>query len=467
VTVSVDSPGGPDRRHKRVRTVRIATAVSLVLILAVAITVVATPWWNRVSRDSYVAYFANANGLYTGDEVRILGVAVGTVDKIDPEPAAMKVTFSVDRQYSVPADVKAAILSPSLVSARAIQLVPAYSGGPKLPVGAAIPEDRTAVPVEWDDFRQQLQKLTDSLQPETPGGPSAVGEFINSAAANLRGQGDTARDTVVKLSEAVSALGDHSTDIFSTVRNLQLLVSALSSSSDLLAAFNNNLADVTTLLSNTPNEVADATQGLAGAVTDLRSFVAENREGLGVTFDRFNSLTTALNDRRGDVKQILHIAPTVFQNFMNIYQPSQAAVTGILALGNFASTVQFLCSAIQAASRENYQQSAKLCVQYLAPIIKNRQYNFLPIGLNPFVGESARPNEITYSEDRLNPDLPPPPAAVPPALDDSAGLLAAEGPLPYSLPPGVPTDPAQGLPGLMAPPASPTTEAAATPGGTP
>ena len=431
--------------------VRIATAITLVVILAVAVSVVATSWWNPVSRNTFSAYFTNTNGLYTGDEVRILGVAVGTIDEIDPQPNATKVTFSVDKQYSVPADVEAAILSPSLVSARAMQLVPAYSSGPKLEPGTTIPIERTAVPVEWDDLRQQLEKLTDSLQPTTPGGVSPVGEFVNSAAANLRGEGDTARDTVIKLSQAVSALGDHSTDIFSTVRNLQLLVSALSSSSDLLASFNTNLADITTVLSNTPNEVANATKGLDGAVNDVRGFVAENREGLGVTFDRFNSVTTALNDSRGDVKQILHIGPTVFQNFMNIYQPAQSAVTGIFAAVNFANTTQFICSAIQAASRENWEQSSKLCVQYLAPIIKNRQYNFPPLGENLFVGASARPNEITYSEDRLNPHLPPPAAAPPPI--DAAALLPAEAPLSAT----TPTDPSQGLPGLMVPP----------PGGTP
>jgi phospholipid/cholesterol/gamma-HCH transport system substrate-binding protein len=431
--------------------VRIATAAGLVVILAVAISVVATSWWNPVSRNTFSAYFTNTNGLYTGDEVRILGVAVGTIDEIDPQPNGTLVTFSVDKQYSVPADVEAAILSPSLVSARAMQLVPAYSSGPKLAPGTTIPIDRTAVPVEWDDLRQQLEKLTDSLQPTTPGGVSPVGEFVDSAAANLRGEGDTARDTVIKLSQAVSALGDHSTDIFSTVRNLQLFVSALSSSSDLLASFNTNLADITTVLSNTPDEVADATKGLDGAVNDLRGFVAENREGLGVTFDRFNSVTTALNDSRGDVKQVLHIGPTVFQNFMNIYQPAQSAVTGILAPVNFANTVQFVCSAIQAASRENWEQSSKLCVQYLAPIIKNRQYNFPPLGFNPFVGASARPNEITYSEDRLNPHLPPP-AAAPTPIDPTA-LLPAEAPLSAT----TPTDPSQGLPGLMVP----------EPGGTP
>ncbi|AEV73185.1 virulence factor Mce family protein [Mycolicibacterium rhodesiae NBB3] len=412
------------------RRARIALAATLVVILAAAVTLVATPWADRITKDTFVAYFANANGLYTGDEVRVLGVEVGTVDAIDPQPTQTKVTFSVDRGVSVPADVRAAILSPSLVSARAIQLVPAYSGGPKLASGAAIPQDRTAVPVEWDDFRQQLEKLTETLQPTTPGGVSPVGEFINTSADNLRGNGETARDTVIKLSQAVSALGDHSTDIFSTVRNLQLLVSALSSSSDLLAAFNTNLADISTVLSNTPNEVADATAGLDGAVTDLRGFVAENREGVGTTVDHLASVTTALNDSRGDLKQVLHITPTVFQNFMNIYQPAQSSVTGILAPVNFANTVQFICSAIEAASRQGFEKSSKLCMQYLAPIIKNRQYNYFPLGVNPFAGASARPNEITYSENRLNPNLPPPPVATP-------------------------TDPGQGLEGLMVPGGSP------------
>ena len=181
------------------------------------------------------------------------------------------------------------------------------------------------------------------------------------------------------------------------------------------------------MLSNTPNEVANATKGLDGAVNDLRGFVAENREGLGVTFDHLNAITTALNDSRGDIKQVLHIAPTVFQNFMNIYQPAQSAVTGILAPVNFANTVQFICSAIQAASRENWEQSSKLCVQYLAPIIKNRQYNFPPLGINPFAGASARPNEITYSEDRLNPHLPPQtPPDVPAAPSDPPNHWPAE-----------------------------------------
>jgi phospholipid/cholesterol/gamma-HCH transport system substrate-binding protein len=449
-------------------TLRKATAISLVLTLALASFLVGKKLWKDVEKNTYSAYFTEANGLFVGDEVRILGVAVGVVDRIEPQPSSSKVTFSVDKEYPVPADARAAILSPSLVTSRAIQLVPAYSSGPKLSPGASIPLNRTAVPVEWDDFRRQLEKLTDALQPTSPDGVNSVGEFVNSAADNLRGQGDTARETVLKLSQAISALGDHADDIFSTVRNLQLLVSALYSSSDLLASFNQNLASVTTVLTNSPNEVGNALKSLDGALTDVRDFLAENREAIGVTFDRLGSITTALNDSRNDIKQILHVAPTVFQNFLNIYQPAQSAMTGIIALNNFADIPQFICSSIEAASRARLARVSKLCLQYINPIIKNRLYNYIPAGINPFVGTQARPSEITYSQDWLRPGYtppaatqpppeapPPPPEAPPPppALPGQAGLTEQSPPdqAPGPPPPSAGMSSIQVLQNLMLP----------------
>ena len=60
-----------------------------------------TPWWKQVNRNTYIAYFPNTNGVYTGDEIRILGVAVGTIEKIEPQPNAAKVTFTVESRILV------------------------------------------------------------------------------------------------------------------------------------------------------------------------------------------------------------------------------------------------------------------------------------------------------------------------------------------------------------------------------
>ena len=438
--------------NRNARTL-VAVALALLLVAGVAVLFRTT---DTINRTNVVGYFENSNGIYVGDDVRILGVNVGRIDKIEPQPDRVKISFWYDSKYKVPADANAAILSPTLVTSRALQLTPAFRGGPVMADNAVIPRERTVVPVEYDTFRQQLERLAKELQPTEPGGVSPLGSFINTTADNLRGQGANIRDTVIKLSQAFSALGDHSTDIFSTVKNLSILVSALQDSTTLMRQLNQNLATVTGVLADNPTEIADAVRDLNSVVGDVQSFVADNRESLGTTSDKLAGVTQALTDSLDDVKQFLHVAPSAIQNYINIYQPAQGAASAILAVNNFADPITFLCGAVQAASRLGAEQSAKLCVQYLAPIIKNRQYNFPPLGVNLFVGATARPNEITYSEEWMRPDYIPPqrPPASPPPLPAESGPPPAVAlntpPLPAEAP--VATNPADGLQGLMVPP---------------
>jgi phospholipid/cholesterol/gamma-HCH transport system substrate-binding protein len=436
------------------RNARIGLAVVLAVAMIAGLVVVTRSLLDAVGKTHVVAYFDNSNGLFKGDEVRILGVAVGEIDSIEPQPDRVKITFWVNDEYQVPADAKAAILSPQLITSRAIQLTPVYSSGPVMADGAVIGQDRTVVPMEWDDLRQQLEKLSDALQPTQPGGVSTLGAFVDTAADNLRGQGANIRDTVIKMSKAFSAFGDHSNDIFSTLKNLSILVSALQDSTTVLTALNRNLAGVTAQLANDPNEVGQAITDLHAAVGDVRSFIADNREPLGTTTDKLASISNAVAASREDIEQTLHVVPNAFQNLINIYQPAQASLTGALVVNNFANPITFLCGAIQAASRLGAEQASKLCVQYLAPIIKNRQYNFPPIGENFLVGAQARPNETTYSEDWMRPDyvppLPPAPAPAPLSAEAAAAPPPPQG-APLAAEAAVSTDPAAGLPGLMVP----------------
>lgn len=435
--------------------------ISLALLVAAVLTgsaVAAVRSIRAMNRVHVTAYFDNTNGLFAGDEVRILGVPVGAIEAIEPQPDRVKVSIWYDGRYQVPADAKAAVLSPTLITSRAIQLTPAYTTGATMREGSVIPLERTAVPIEFDDLRSQLAKLTDALQPTEPGGVSTLGTFVNTAADNLRGQGAQIRRSIITMSQAFSALGDRSDDLFGTLQNLSILVSALQDSKIVLKDLNQNLAGVTALLANDPNEIGNAIRDLNAAVTDVKGFLAENKEPLGTATDKLASISQAITDNMDQVKQALHVLPNAFQNFANIYQPAQSALTGALAVNNFANPIDFLCGAIQAASRLGAEQSAKLCVQYLAPIVKNRQYNFLPVGLNPFVGASARPNEVTYSEDWMRPDYVPPtappnPAAAPAPSPGPASLAAEAAPADTS-PTGTgvaSSDPSTGLAGMMVP----------------
>jgi phospholipid/cholesterol/gamma-HCH transport system substrate-binding protein len=430
----------------RPKWVRLVVGVTLAVVLVAGLVVVIRGF-DRSGKTLVTAYFDNSNTLFAGDDVRILGVPVGKVESIEPEPRRAKVTFWIDDEYPVPADAKVVILSPQLVTGRALQVTPTYTSGPVMKSGAVIQQDHTAVPVEWDDIRVQLQRITKLLQPTQPGGISTLGGAINTAADNLRGQGGNIRDAIIKLSQAISVLGDHSSDIFSTFKNLSTLVTALHDSADVLEQLNGNLASVTSLLANGPDKVGKAAEDLNDVVGDVKDFVADNQNAIGTTSDKLASISTALVGSLDDIKQTLHIAPDTLQNFYNIYEPANGSLTGALAVNNFSNPVSFLCGAIQAASRLGGEQSAKLCAQYLSPILKNRQYNFPPIGINPLVGAQARPNEVTYSEPWMRPDFVPPAAPPPPDVP-----LAAEASGPAdAAPAAVSTDPNAGLPGLMVP----------------
>jgi phospholipid/cholesterol/gamma-HCH transport system substrate-binding protein len=437
------------------RRLRIGLAIPLVLVAVTGLVVAMRP--AQLNRINVVGYFANSSGLFVGDDVRILGIPVGKIDRIEPQGTRVEISFWYDEKYRVPGDAKAVILSPALVTARAIQLTPAYTGGPVMADHTVIGQDRTAVPVEFDDFRKQLERLANTLQPTEPSGVSTLGALVNTAADNMRGQGASLRQTIIELSQAISALGDHSNDIFSIVKNLSILVSALQNSTGVIRQLNVNLANATALLSNDPAEIGNALRDVNAVVGDAKTFVAANRDTLGTASDKLASISTAVVQSLDDLKQTLHIAPNTVQNFINTYHPAQAAASGALVLTQFANPITFLCGAIQAASRLGAEQSAKLCAQYLAPIVKNRQMNFPPIGVTPFVGATARPNELTYSEDWLRPDYVPP--HVPPestlsphladAATSGAAPLAADAP-PAALPHQ--TDPSQGLQGIMTPP---------------
>lgn len=416
-------------RHTGIR----ATLLFALVGIAGAAAIVVVHTSDSAHRVHVTAYFSSTNGVFVGDDVRIRGVNVGKIESIEPEPARAKVTFWFDDRYRVPVDADAVILSPTLVTARAIQLTPPYRDGDVMQDNAVIPEEHTAVPMEWDDFRDQLQKLTETLQPTEPGGVSTLGAFVDTVADNLRGQGPAIHDAIVKLSGAVSIINDHSKDSFDSVKNLATLVTALQDATELIEHLNTNLATVTGLLAENPEAVGRAVNDLNDVVGQVTSFVKDNQDTLGVSSDKLGAVTTSLTDSVDDIKQALHVLPNTAANAVNLYQPAQGTLTGVPTINNFSDPITFLCGAIQAASRMGAEQSAKLCVQYLAPIVKNRQYNFPPLGVNPIVGATARPNEVTYSEDWLRPDHVPPQPPAPPT-------------------PAQTTDPNAGLAGLMIPP---------------
>ncbi len=378
---------------------------SLVVVLALVVGYVGYRLYEKLTNNTVVAYFPEANALYPGDKVQIMGLRVGSIDKIEPVGDKMKVTFHYQNQYKVPANASAVILNPTLVASRAIQLEPAYKGGPVLADNAVIPEERTQVPTEWDTLRNSITNIVSKLGPtkEQPTGP--FGEVISSYADGLAGKGKQINTTLNSLSQALTALNEGRGDFFAVVRSLALFVNALHQDDQQFVALNQNLADFTTRLASSDGALANAVQQFDSLLSTIRPFLDKNRSVLVQDIDNLQTATNTLlqPEPLNGLETALHVLPTAAANINQIYHPSHGSVVAIPAVTNFANPMQFICSTIQAGSRLGYQESAELCAQYLAPILDAIKFNYPPFGLNPFSTAETLPKEIAYSEPRLQP----------------------------------------------------------------
>ncbi|ORA36511.1 MCE family protein [Mycobacterium aquaticum] len=392
------------------------------------------------------ALFTSATGIYPGDDVRVSGVKVGTIASIAPEGTQTRLTLRVDRDVPVPADAKAVIVAQNLVAARYVQLAPAYrSSGPTLPDNAVIGLDHTAVPVEWDQVKEQLMRLATDLGPKSGVDGTSVSRFIDSAANAMDGNGDKLRQTITQLSGVARILAEGSGNIVDIIKNLQTFVTALRDSNEQVVSFQNRLATLTSVIDGSRSDLDAALKNLSVAVVEVQRFVAGTRNQTSEQVQRLANVTQNLVDHKIDVENILHIAPNAFINGYNIYNPDTGSAVGQFVLNNFSNPVQFICGAIGAVENTTAPETAKLCSQYMGPALRLLNFNYLPFPISPYLMPSANPANILYSEPGLAPGgdggAPTAPEA-PPTL--SAYNPGPPPPAPYTgRPPGTPPPGAQ------------------------
>jgi phospholipid/cholesterol/gamma-HCH transport system substrate-binding protein len=338
----------------------------------------------------------------------------------------------------VPADAHAIIVSPNLVAARFIQLTPAFDaggpdgGGKVLADGAQIGLDRTGVPVEWDEVKTQLTQLSAQLGPQAGGLQGPLSEFVDQAANTFDGNGDSFRNALHELSQTAGRLGDSRTDLFGTIRNLQVLVDALSASNEQIVQFADHVASVSQVL-------ADSSAGLDGtlgtlnqALNDVRGFLNDNNDTLIGSVNKLTEFTKVLSDQHDDLEQILHVTPNGLANFYNIYNPAQGTVGGVLSLPNFGNPVQFICGGVfdVGANPDNFKR-AELCRERMGPVLRRIAMSYPPILFHPINSITAYKGQITYdtpaTEAKSQTPLPylqwnPAPGVTPPVIPPGATL---------------------------------------------
>ncbi|WP_445258725.1 MCE family protein [Nocardioides aurantiacus] len=292
--------------------------IAVILVVALVAAALAL-FWPGSDKRTVTADFPRTVSLYEGSDVRILGVAVGKVEKVTPVGQAVRVVLQYDAKYKLPADAKALVVAPSIVGDRYVQLTPAYTGGDQLPDDAKLGLDRTATPLELDEIFSSLNDLTVALGPEQSNRPrdNGVGpltRLLDSTARNLGGQGVELNQTLKNVGELTQTLADNKDELFGSLAQVQDFTSTLARNDQTVRQFNDSLASGANLLADERQELAAVLKSLGVAMAEVRTFIRENKGALSRNISGLNRLTKTLVKRRAALDETLQYAPGALNN---------------------------------------------------------------------------------------------------------------------------------------------------------
>lgn len=344
-------------------------AIAVVLALVIAFFL----WWVLVEGNQrrYSAVFTGVVGLYEDNDVRILGVKVGHVDKVTPDGDTVRVDMLVDRTVRLPSDAKAVIVAPSLVSDRYVQFTPVYTGGTTLAEGTTLPKERTATPLEVDDLYASLNRVSVTLGPNGVNKDGALADLLNTLARNLDGNGEAMNQTITQLSQAAKTLTGSDDDLFATIDNLQKFTSALAANDTAVDEFSEQAADATKFLADERGDLAEAVRQLGIALGAVQQFINDNRAHLKTNVDKLATITQVLVDQRAALAETLDVAPVALSNIINSYNGSSGTLDARADLNELAQPpIVTVCNLVRQVTPNDLPQVLADACDQLKPVVE-------------------------------------------------------------------------------------------------
>ena len=320
-----------------------------------------------------VAHFPRTISVYEGSDVRVLGVPVGTVTRVEPTGTDVTVTMTYDGEVRLPADARAVIIAPSVVGDRYVQLTPAYSGtGDVLTDGAELSVEQTAEPLELDQIYDSLDRLNVALGPRGANRTGALSDLLSVTADNFGGQGTTFRQTIEDFSRLSATLSDNKEELFGSVEALGGFMETLADNDQTVRQFNQSLADVSTMLEGEREELVAATRNLSVALTSVKEFVEDNKDSLTRNISGLNRVSKVLVRQREALDEILHTAPAALNNLALTYNPQAGTLDTRANLGEAINQIKYDPAALLCGFVGQVERSGQVCDTITQLLGKNR-----------------------------------------------------------------------------------------------
>lgn len=271
--------------------------LSLFMVVAVAVT-----WlvYATLRRDvagpttPYAAMFTDVYGLREGDDVRMAGVRVGRVDKIELQGKLAKVSFVVQNDQRLFGNTVASVTYQNIVGQRYVGLSLGQTGdtGP-LPANSTIPVERTDPSFDVSTLLNGYEPLFSVLNPQD------ADNLTKGVIASLQGDDASIMQLVSQTSTLTDTFAGRDQVLGDVITQLNTVVGSLS-------AQNGNLDQV---MSQTSRAVSDFDARRPELVASTGSLTRVMRQLSTITDTASPTLNQMLTRQPGFTGHLLAIEP--------------------------------------------------------------------------------------------------------------------------------------------------------------
>ncbi|MDX6231965.1 MAG: phospholipid/cholesterol/gamma-HCH transport system substrate-binding protein [Nocardioidaceae bacterium] len=274
------------------------------------------------SRD-YKAMFSDATGVVKGDDIRIAGVKVGSVKKVEiVDRTRAMVYFNVANSSIVTKSSTATIRYRNLVGQRYISLTQGVGDLQRLPKDDTIPLERTQPALDLSVLFNGFKPLFTALS------PADINKLSAEVISVFQGEGGNLNEMLQNTASLTNTLADRDKVIGDTIDNLNVVLSTLASRdkqlSELIIEFKRFMSGLV--------QDKDAILGSLDSVSNLAEQTADLTVGIRPSFVRdvkgLRKVATNLNKGRSEIDRALQILPikltkigrtAIYGSFFNFY----------------------------------------------------------------------------------------------------------------------------------------------------
>ncbi|MEV6656041.1 MlaD family protein [Nocardia fluminea] len=248
---------------------------------AVLATLLTYTIWSTLQRSvpgnttNYSAVFTDVLGLRVGDDVRMAGVRVGRIDKIDfTDNYIAEVDFQIESRQHLTDTTKALVRYQNLIGQRYLALAPGAGEGAVVPPGSQIPLERTEPSFDVSALLSGFEPLFSVLQPDQ------INSLSETLIQALQGNEVSLAALITQAAQLASTFGERDQIIGDVLSNLSSVMAGLANRSDELETLITQTRSLMDGLYTEGESLKSSVERVAGATNGLVSLIEQVAPGL-------------------------------------------------------------------------------------------------------------------------------------------------------------------------------------------